>query len=69
MPLKAILSNKTKLRKLIASIIQPLNTNSKYFCQQIKEEEYLVRKAQAIDIRKERATKRQKKIIYNDKII
>ena len=49
--------------------MQPLNTNSKYFYQWIKEEEYLVRKAQAVDIRKERATKRQKKIIYNDKII
>ena len=66
MLLEAILSNKTKLRKLITSIIQPLNTNNKeniaIFISKIKEKEYLVRRAQAIDIRKERATKRYKKI-------
>ena len=62
MLLEAMLSNKSKLRKLIASVIQPLNTNNKnntaIFISQIKKEEYLVRKAQAVDIRKERATKR-----------
>ena len=62
MLLKAMLSNKTKLRKLIASIIQPLNTNNKeniaIFVSRIKEDKYLVRKAQAIDIGKGRATKR-----------
>ncbi len=62
MLLEAILNNKSKLRKLIASIIEPPNTNNKnntaIFISQIKKEEYLVRKAQAIDIKKERATKR-----------
>ena len=49
MLLEAILSNKAKLRKLIASIMQPLNANDKentaIFVSGIKEEEYLVRKA------------------------
>ena len=49
MLLEAILSNKTKLRRLIASVIQPLNTNDKeniaIFISRIKEEGYLVRKA------------------------
>ena len=62
MLLEAMLSNKTKLRKLITSIIQPLNTNNKentaIFVSRIKEDKYLVRKAQAIDIGKGRATKR-----------
>ena len=53
--------------------MQPLNTNDKentaIFISRIKEEGYLVRKAQAIDIQKERATRRQKRIIYNNKII
>ena len=44
-----MLSNKAKLRKLIISIMQPLNTNNKdntaIFISRIKEEEYLVRKA------------------------
>ena len=66
MLLEAILSNKTKLRRLITSVIQPLNANNKentaIFISRIKEEEYLVRKVQATDIRKERATKRYKKI-------
>ena len=47
--LEAMLSNKAKLRKLIASIMQPLNTNDKentaIFISRIKEERYLVRKA------------------------
>ena len=59
--LEAMLSNKTKLRNLIASIIQPLNTNDKentaIFISRIKENKFLVRKAYAIDIRKGRATK------------
>ena len=62
MLLKAILSNKTKLRKLITSIIQPPNTNNKentaIFISRIKEDKYLVKKAQAVDIGKGRATKR-----------
>ena len=62
MLLEAMLSNKTKLRKLITSIIQPLNANNKentaIFIGRIKEDKYLVRKAQAIDIEKRRATKR-----------
>ena len=62
MLLKAMLSNKTKLRKLIASIMQPLNANNKentaIFISRIKEDKYLVRKAQAVDIGKGRATKR-----------
>ena len=66
MLLQAILSNKAKLRKSIASIIQPLNTNNKentaIFMSRIKEEEYLVRKDQAINIKKKRAIKRYKKI-------
>ena len=49
MLLKTILSNKAKLRKLIASIMQPLNADNKenmaIFVSRIKEEEYLVRKA------------------------
>ena len=61
MLLEAMLSNKTKLRKLITSIIQPPNANNKkntaIFISWIKEEEYLVKKAQATDIKKKRATK------------
>ena len=61
MLLEAMLSNKIKLRKLITSVIQPPNTNNKentaIFISRIKGEEYLVKKAQATDIKKERATK------------
>ena len=61
MLLEAMLSNKTKLRKLIASIIQPPNADNKeniaVLVNRIKGEEYLVKKAQATDIRKEKATK------------
>ena len=43
-----MLSNKTKLRKLIASVMQPLNANNKenitIFISRIKEKGYLVRK-------------------------
>ena len=73
MLLKAILSNKIKLKKLIISVIQPPNINNKentaVLISRIKGEKYLVKKAQAVNIRKERATKRYKKIIYNIKII
>ena len=48
MLLEAILSNKTKLRKLIVSIIQPLNANNKentaVLISKIKGEEYLIKK-------------------------
>ena len=61
MLLEAMLSNKIKLRKLIISIIQPPNADDKentaVLISRIKGEEYLVKKAQATDIRKERATK------------
>ena len=56
-----MLSNKIKLKKLITSVIQPPNTDNKeniaIFVSRIKEEEYLVKKAQAIDIRKKRTIK------------
>ena len=62
MLLKAILSNKIKLKKLITSVIQPPNTNNKentaILISRIKGEKYLIKKAQAADIRKERAIKR-----------
>ena len=49
MLLKAMLSNKTKLRKLIASIIQPPNADDKentaILINRIKGEEYLIKKA------------------------
>ena len=49
MLLEAMLSNKIKLRKLIASIMQPLNADDKeniaILISRIKEEEYLVKKA------------------------
>ena len=42
-------SNKTRLRKLIISIIQPLNADDKeniaIFISRIKGEEYLIKKA------------------------
>ena len=61
MLLEAILSNKTKLRKLIVSVIQPPNADNKeniaVLINKIKEEEYLVKKTQAADIKKEKATK------------
>ena len=42
-----MLSNKTKLRKLIASVIQPLNADNKeniaVLVSRIKGEEYLVK--------------------------
>ena len=41
--------------------MQPLNANNRentaIFISRIKEEKYLIKKAQAVDIRKERATK------------
>ena len=49
MLLKAILSNKIKLRKLIASIIQPPNADDKeniaILISRIKGEKYLIKKA------------------------
>jgi hypothetical protein len=49
MLLEAMLSNKTKLRKLIASVMQPPNADDKentaVLVSRIKGEEYLVRKA------------------------
>ena len=49
MLLKAMLSNKIKLRKLITSIIQPLNANNKentaVLVSKINRKEYLVKKA------------------------
>jgi len=49
MLLEVMLSNKTKLRKLITTIMQPLNANDKentaIFVSRIKEEGYLIRKA------------------------
>ena len=61
MPLEAMLSNKIKLKKLIISVIQPPNANNKeniaILISRIKGEEYLVKKAQAVDIRKEKTTK------------
>ena len=61
MLLEAMLSNKTKLRKLIASVMQPPNANNKenmaVLVSRIKREEYLIKKAQAADIRKEKAIK------------
>ena len=49
MLLEAMLSNKTKLRKLIVSVMQPLNVNSKentaILISRIKGEKYLVKKA------------------------
>ena len=48
MLLEAMLSNKTKLRKLIVSIMQPPNANNKentaILVSKIKGEEYLFRK-------------------------
>ena len=61
MLLEAILNNKIKLKNLITNVIQPPNTdnreNTAVFISKIKKEKYLVKKAQAADIRKERATK------------
>ena len=61
MLLKAILSNKIKLKNLIINIMQPPNANNKentaVFISKIKGKKYLAKKAQAADIRKERATK------------
>ena len=49
MLLKAIFSNKTKLKKLIISVMQPLNANNKkniaVLISRIKREGYLVKKA------------------------
>ena len=53
-----MLSNKIKLRNLIVSVMQSLNADNKeniiIFINKIKGEEYLVKKAQAVDMRKER---------------
>ena len=61
MLLEAMLSNKIRLKNLIISVIQPPNANNRentaVFISRIKKEKYLVKKAQAADIRKERATK------------
>ena len=49
MLLKAIFNNKTRLKNLIISIIQPLNADNKkntaIFISKIKEEKYLAKKA------------------------
>ena len=49
MLLEAMLSNKTKLKKLIVSVMQPPNTNNKentaVLISRIKKEEYLIKKA------------------------
>ena len=49
MLLEAILSNKTKLKKLIISVIQPSNADNKeniaIFISRIKKKKYLVKKA------------------------
>ena len=49
MLLEAMLSNKTKLRKLITSVIQPPNADDKentaILISRIKREEYLIKKA------------------------
>ena len=61
MLLKAMLSNKIKLNIFIISVMQPPNANDKeniaVLISRIKGEEYLVKKAQAADIKKERAIK------------
>ena len=61
MLLKAMLSNKIMLRKLIISVIQPPNADDKentaILVSRIKGEKYLVKKAQAANIKKEKATK------------
>ena len=48
MLLEVMLSNKIKLRKLITSVIQPLNANDKenmaILISRIKGEEYLIKK-------------------------
>ena len=48
MLLEAILSNKTKLKKLIISVMQPPNANNReniaIFISRIKEEKYLTKK-------------------------
>ena len=59
MLLEAILSNKTKLRKLIASVMQPLNANDKeniaILISRIKGEEYLVKKNLGCKYKKEKS--------------
>ena len=49
MLLEAILSNKIKLKNLIASIMQPLNADNReniaVFINRIKKEKYLAKKA------------------------
>ena len=61
MLLEAMLSNKIRLKKLIISVIQPPNANNRentaVFISRIKKKKYLVKKAQAANIRKERAIK------------
>ena len=48
MLLEAILSNKTRLKNLIVSVMQPPNANNRentaVFISRIKEEKYLVKK-------------------------
>ena len=61
MLLKAMLSNKIKLKNLIANIMQPPNADNReniaIFISRIKEKKYLAKKAQATDTRKEKVTK------------
>ena len=61
MLLKAIFSNKIKLKNLIANIMQPPNADNKeniaIFINRIKGEKYLTKKAQAADMRKKRTIK------------
>ena len=61
MLLEAILSNKIKLKNLIINIMQPPNANNKeniaVFISKIKEKKYLIKKAQAANIKKKRVIK------------
>ena len=61
MLLEAMLNNKIKLKNLIVSVIQPPNANNRentaVFVNRIKREKYLAKKAQAANIKKEKATK------------
>ena len=73
--LKAILSNKTILRKFIASVIQLLTTNNKqnatYFTSKLYKDKYMVEKSKATNKKRRKGKERaeEQSFYNNDHII
>ena len=72
--LEAILSNKTILRKFIASIIQLLTANNEqnaaYFTSKLYKDKYIVKKSKAINKKRYKGKERvEEQSFYNNNCI